>query len=64
MSDKPTLYCNFCGKSQHEVDALIVGRDAVNICDACVDICGTICSEERAKARTAAHFRDVQENGT
>jgi hypothetical protein len=33
-----TLYCSFCGKSQHEVRKLIVGP-TVFICDKCVDIC-------------------------
>src|SRR5262250_1272540 len=34
-----TLYCSFCGKSQHEVAKLIVGPPPVLICDECVDIC-------------------------
>lgn len=63
MSDKPTLYCSFCGKSHHEVAQMIAGPE-VFICDACVDLSATICSEERAKARTAAHLRDIRENGT
>src|SRR5215472_7420944 len=29
-----TLYCSFCGKSQHEVRKLIAGPE-VNICDEC-----------------------------
>ena len=33
-----TLYCSFCGKSQHEVDKLIAGP-TVFICDECVDTC-------------------------
>ena len=33
-----TLYCSFCGKSQHEVHKLIAGPTAF-ICDECVDIC-------------------------
>ena len=33
-----TLYCSFCGKSQHEVRKLIAGP-TVFICDECVDIC-------------------------
>jgi hypothetical protein len=35
---KETLYCSFCGKSQHDVRKLIAGP-AVYICDECVDIC-------------------------
>jgi hypothetical protein len=33
-----TLYCSFCGKSQHEVQKLIAGSE-VFICDECVDLC-------------------------
>ena len=33
-----TLYCSFCGKSQHEVSKLVAGPTAF-ICDECVDIC-------------------------
>jgi hypothetical protein len=33
-----TLFCSFCGKSQHEVKKLIAGP-AVFICDACVALC-------------------------
>ena len=36
-----TLYCSFCGKSQHEVRKLIAGP-TVFICDECVDICTDI----------------------
>jgi hypothetical protein len=35
---KKTLYCSFCGKSQHEVQKLIAGPE-VFICDECVDLC-------------------------
>jgi hypothetical protein len=35
---KRTLYCSFCGKSQHDVRKLIAGPD-VYICDKCVDLC-------------------------
>ena len=33
-----TLYCSFCGKSQHEVKKLIAGP-SVFICDECIDLC-------------------------
>jgi hypothetical protein len=33
-----TLYCSFCGKSQHEVRKLIAGP-TVFICDECVELC-------------------------
>jgi ATP-dependent Clp protease ATP-binding subunit ClpX len=40
-----TLYCSFCGKSQHEVKKLIAGP-SVYICDECVDLCEDIIVEE------------------
>ena len=40
-SSKNTLYCSFCGKSQHEVRKLIAGP-TVFICDECVVMCWTI----------------------
>ncbi len=40
-----TLYCSFCGKSQHEVKKLIAGP-SVFICDECVDLCNDIISDE------------------
>ena len=42
---KNTLYCSFCGKSQHEVRKLIAGP-TVFICDECVELCTDIISEE------------------
>ncbi len=42
---KNTLYCSFCGKSQHEVRKLIAGP-TVFICDECVDLCTEIIREE------------------
>ncbi len=42
---KNTLYCSFCGKSQHEVRKLIAGP-TVFICDECVELCMDIIKEE------------------
>src|SRR6056300_2039024 len=42
---KTTLYCSFCGKSQHEVRKLIAGP-TVYICDECVELCMDIIREE------------------
>ena len=42
---KSTLYCSFCGKSQHEVRKLIAGP-TVFICDECVELCMDIIREE------------------
>ena len=41
---KSTLYCSFCGKSQHEVRKLIAGP-TVFICDECVELCNDIIRE-------------------
>jgi ATP-dependent Clp protease ATP-binding subunit ClpX len=42
---KNTLYCSFCGKSQHELRRLIAGP-TVHICNECVELCMDILSEE------------------
>lgn len=47
---KNTLYCSFCGKSQHEVRKLIAGP-TVFICDECVDLCTDIIQEESSAPR-------------
>ena len=44
-SSKNTLFCSFCGKSQHEVRKLIAGP-TVFICDECVELCMDIIREE------------------
>jgi ATP-dependent Clp protease ATP-binding subunit ClpX len=43
---KGSLYCSFCGKSQHEVRKLIAGP-TVFICDECVELCRDIIQEEK-----------------
>jgi len=42
-----TLYCSFCGTSQHEARKLIAGP-TVFICDGCVEICNDILKERVA----------------
>ncbi|RMX05952.1 ATP-dependent Clp protease ATP-binding subunit ClpX [Corticibacter populi] len=44
-SGEKTLYCSFCGKSQHEVKKLIAGP-SVFICDECIDLCNEIVRDE------------------
>ncbi len=46
---KNTLYCSFCGKSQHEVRKLIAGP-TVFICDECVELCMDIIREDHKTA--------------
>ena len=48
---KNTLYCSFCGKSQHEVRKLIAGP-TVFICDECVELCMDIIREENKTSLT------------
>jgi ATP-dependent Clp protease ATP-binding subunit ClpX len=55
---KSTLYCSFCGKSQHEVRKLIAGP-TVFICDECVDLCNDIIREETKGALTTRKDGEV-----
>ena len=52
---KNTLYCSFCGKSQHEVRKLIAGP-TVFICDECVELCMDIIKEDHKS--TVSKSRD------
>ena len=54
---KNTLYCSFCGKSQHEVRKLIAGP-TVFICDECVELCMDIIREEH-KSNLVKSSNDV-----
>ncbi|TSE36139.1 ATP-dependent Clp protease ATP-binding subunit ClpX [Tepidimonas charontis] len=47
-----TLYCSFCGKSQHEVKKLIAGP-SVFICDECIDLCNDIIRDEVGQTPSA-----------
>jgi len=51
-----TLYCSFCGKSQHEVKKLIAGP-SVFICDECIDLCNEIIRDEAPSGAEAASAR-------
>ena len=55
---KNTLFCSFCGKSQHEVRKLIAGP-TVFICDECVELCMDIIREEN-KVVTSPKTGDVE----
>ncbi len=48
-SSDNTLYCSFCGKSQHEVRKLIAGP-TVFICNECVELCLDIIREDSKSA--------------
>jgi ATP-dependent Clp protease ATP-binding subunit ClpX len=56
-SGEKTLYCTFCGKSQHEVKKLIAGP-SVFICDECIDLCNEIIRDE------LPGLEDAKENGS
>ncbi len=48
-----TLFCSFCGKSQHEVRKLIAGP-TVFICNECIVLCGDIINEQPRTAGVLA----------
>ncbi len=62
---KDTLYCSFCGKSQHEVHKLIAGP-TVFICSECVDLCDDIIwiesnsSGSRIKIKISAPTTEIE----
>ncbi|MFM2035892.1 MAG: hypothetical protein RL459_1157 [Pseudomonadota bacterium] len=55
-SGEKTLYCSFCGKSQHEVKKLIAGP-SVFICDECIDLCNDIIRDEVPDAGATSDAR-------
>lgn len=44
-SNRPTLFCSFCFKSQHDVRKLISGPASILICDECVELCNQIVAD-------------------
>ncbi len=44
------LVCSFCGKTQEEVDRMIIGP-GVNICNECIDLCYSLLDEENKPDR-------------
>jgi ATP-dependent Clp protease ATP-binding subunit ClpX len=55
-SGEKTLYCSFCGKSQHEVKKLIAGP-SVFVCDECIELCNEIIRDELPAATEGAEGR-------
>ncbi len=49
-----SLFCSFCGKSQHEVKKLIAGP-TVFVCDECVELCMDIIKDESKKSIKKSH---------
>ncbi|HKJ83420.1 MAG TPA: ATP-dependent Clp protease ATP-binding subunit ClpX [Mariprofundaceae bacterium] len=56
-SGDSTLYCSFCGKSQHDVKKLIAGP-TVFICDECIELCNEIIQEELPSDEDASGKRE------
>jgi len=55
-SSEKTLYCSFCGKSQHEVKKLIAGP-SVFVCDECIDLCNEIIRDELPAGENVSETR-------
>jgi ATP-dependent Clp protease ATP-binding subunit ClpX len=53
-----TMYCSFCGKSQHEVKKLIAGP-AAYVCDECISLCNDIIREEQGSEVAASSDNDL-----
>ena len=53
MSERKSLRCSFCGKSENEVEKLLSGADAY-ICNRCVGICNGILEEEMERGNFGA----------
>jgi len=60
---KSTLYCSFCGKSQHDVRKLVAGPH-VFICDECVELSMTTVRAENASfyLRSPDEYRRLAED--
>ena len=56
-SGDSTLFCSFCGKSQHDVKKLIAGP-TVFICDECIELCNDIIIEEFEEEKQASNEQD------
>ena len=61
MHARNTLYCSFCGKTQHEVRRLIAGP-TVFICDECIELCMQIILEERGNPARQDQPRESAES--
>ncbi|NTB01089.1 hypothetical protein G6L70_02320 [Agrobacterium tumefaciens] len=49
---RPTVYCSFCAKSEHDVKMLIAGPSSF-ICDECVESCMHVVIKKNIEARAA-----------
>lgn len=46
---RPSLYCLFCGKSQHETLLMVAGPGVTAICTECIDRCAELVAAKRAE---------------
>src|SRR5262249_40688391 len=60
---RKTLYCSFCGKSQHDVRKLIAGP-SVYICDECVELCLDIIQEEAPLWKVVSLLAAAEKGGS
>ena len=56
-----SLHCNFCGKSQDDVERMIIGP-GVNICNECIELCHSLLDEE-GKGDVPANRSSQRRNG-
>ena len=59
-SSEKTLYCSFCGKSQHEVKKLIAGP-SVFVCDECIELCNEIIRDELPATTEGKDAKTIKE---
>lgn len=58
--DKP-LVCSFCGKSQDDVERMIIGP-GVNICNECIELCSSLLDEEAPPAQRQRRQKPVEQS--
>ena len=63
MAEKPTKFCNFCGKSEDKVQSVFTAG-ASNICDECVVYCyellmGPLAKPKRRSEAKSKHASDA-----
>jgi len=63
MAGKPTKYCNFCGKSEEEVQSVFTAGVS-NICDECVIYCYELLMGPLAKPKSRKKSSKVQKTET
>ncbi len=48
--DQEEETCSFCARTSSQVDRLIAGPPGVNICNECVEVCGTLLKQQTEKS--------------